>query len=285
MKKSSVIGCIILIGCLAACRTPEVEPTAVQPTATPSDISGVIDIGPYGLFLECQGSGTPVVILEAGWGDTSETWELVMPEVARHTRVCAYDRVGLGSSDPGPEPETYLEAVEDLHKLLVEAEVKGPYILVGHSLGGMYIRLFQAEYPEEVAGLVLVDSSHPESFERSLAVLPPKTEGENEHITYYRNWFSSVEKDPTLTPELLQPGSLGSLPLTVLTGTNKVREGLPFEINSQFNQIWVNLQTELALMSTDSTHTISDQSGHFIQHDQPELVIEAIVAILEQVED
>jgi pimeloyl-ACP methyl ester carboxylesterase len=248
------------------------------------DFSGLVDIGETRLYLECSGSGSPVVVFEVGWGDTSDTWNRVAPAVAEHTRVCSYDRVGLGNSNPGPEPETYLDAVEDLHRLLASAEVPGPYLLVGHSLGGMYVRLYQAQYPDEVAGLVLVDSSHPDSFERSLAVLPPETEGENEMISNYRDWFSSVSQDPTMSPNLLEAGSLGDLPLAVLTGMKKVREGLPEDLNDRFNQIWLDLQTELALMSTNSTHLVLEQSGHFIQQDQPEKVVEVILDLLDEVD-
>jgi pimeloyl-ACP methyl ester carboxylesterase len=277
---------LILIGSLVSCTDAEIASS--QPLATvegtPSDNSGWIDMGEYRLYFHCMGDGAPVVIMEAGWGDVGETWYLVQPEVAKYTQACVYDRVGLGQSDPGPEHRTYLGAVTDLHLLLTKAEIPQPYILVGHSLGGMYVRLYTDQYPQEVVGLVLVDSSHPESFERNAAVLPPETPDESESLRFYREWFASTTRDPTLKSELLEPGSLGDLPLIVLTAMNKQRaEDLPVGLNEQFNQIWLELQQELALLSTNSMHVVSDVSEHFIQHDEPELVIEAILDLLLEV--
>jgi pimeloyl-ACP methyl ester carboxylesterase len=277
---------LILFAGLAACA--DVEQATDQPLATlegtPSSISGLIDVGAYRLYYRCMGAGAPAVILEAGWGDVGETWHLVQPEVAKYTQVCAYDRVGLGRSDPGPEPPTYLHAVNDLHALLENASIGPPYILVGHSLGGMYMLLYTDRYADEVVGLVLVDSSHPESFGRSAAVLPPETPNESESLRFYREWFTGYRRDPTLRSELLEPGSLGDLPLVVLTAMNKQRpEDLPAGLNEQFNQIWLELQQELALLSTNSVHVVSEVSEHFIQHDEPELVIEAILNLLLEV--
>jgi pimeloyl-ACP methyl ester carboxylesterase len=277
---------LILFAGLSACT--DVKEATDQPlvtaVGTPSSISGLIDVGAYRLYYHCMGEGTPAVILEAGWGDVGDTWSLVQPEVATYTQACVYDRVGLGRSDPGPEPPTYMHAVDDLHALLENASIAPPYILVGHSLGGMYMRLYADRYPDGVVGLVLVDSSHPESFERNAAVLPPETSDESESLRFYREWFTGYRRDPTLRSELLEPGSLGDLSLVVLTAMNKQRaEDLPTGLNEQFNQIWLELQQELALMSTNSTHVVSEVSEHFIQHDEPELVIQAILDLLLEV--
>lgn len=119
----------------------------------------LVDLGGYQLHLLCQGSGQPTVILEAGQGNGLLTWSRVQPEVAAFTRVCAYDRAGLGWSDPSPKPRIAPMMVEELHSLLGKAGIAPPYVLVGHSMGGMYARLFAHTYPGEVAGLVLVDAS------------------------------------------------------------------------------------------------------------------------------
>jgi pimeloyl-ACP methyl ester carboxylesterase len=120
----------------------------------------MVDVGGYKMHLYCLGSGSPTVVLEAGAGDFSLAWSLVQPEVAQTTRVCAYDRVGLGWSERGPEPLTVENTVEELHTLLTNGGIEGPYVLVGHSLGGAYVRAYAFRYPEEVVGLVLVDASH-----------------------------------------------------------------------------------------------------------------------------
>jgi pimeloyl-ACP methyl ester carboxylesterase len=126
----------------------------------------LIDVGGFKMHISCMGEGSPTVILEALSGGTSSYWGWVQPEVARTTRVCVYDRAGRGWSEPDPEPITLARTGRNLHTLLTNARVEGPYVLVGHSIGGVYVRQFAAEYPDEVLGLVLVDSSHPNQLER-----------------------------------------------------------------------------------------------------------------------
>src|SRR5882672_3624033 len=118
-----------------------------------------IDVGGFRLNLRCDGEGSPTVILEAGAGDTLATWEWVLPDVRKLTRVCAYDRAGLGRSDPGPKPRTSERIVAELRELLLRAHVPPPYVLVGHSFGGLNVRLFASRNPGEVSGLVLVDAT------------------------------------------------------------------------------------------------------------------------------
>ena len=120
----------------------------------------LIRIGGRRLHLHCSGHGTPTVILVAGGGAFSIDWTLVQPRVAGTTRVCSYDRAGLGWSDPGPAEETVEETTEDLHLLLRAARETGPYILVGASIGGIYVRAYQHAFPNEVAGLIFANSSH-----------------------------------------------------------------------------------------------------------------------------
>ncbi|MFN0104970.1 MAG: alpha/beta fold hydrolase [Bryobacteraceae bacterium] len=118
-----------------------------------------VDLGGRNLHIHCTGSGSPAVILEAGASGFSIDWSLVQPDIAKTNRVCAYDRSRLGWSDPGPA-ETAVNFVQDLHRLLAAANEKSPYVLVGASMGGIYVRLFQMQYPDEVKGMVLVDPTH-----------------------------------------------------------------------------------------------------------------------------
>lgn len=126
----------------------------------------LIDVGGFKMHIHCMGEGRPTVILETLSGGTSSYWGWVQPRVAEKTRVCVYDRAGRGWSEPDPEPITLARTVRNLHTLLVNASVEGPYLLVGHSIGGIYVRQFAAEYPQDVVGMVLVDASHPDQFER-----------------------------------------------------------------------------------------------------------------------
>ncbi|NTU84646.1 MAG: alpha/beta hydrolase [Chloroflexales bacterium] len=139
----------------------------------------LVDIGGYRLHLYCQGSGGPTVILEAGGGETLLDWALTQPEIAKQARVCAYDRAGLGWSDPSPRPRTAAVMAEELHTLLHRAGIEGPYVLVGHSLGGPIVRQFALAHPQDVAGMVLVDSSteqqsarFPEAYRAAMAGMP-----------------------------------------------------------------------------------------------------------------
>lgn len=121
----------------------------------------LVDVGGHRMNIYCTGHGSPAVILDAGAGYTTWTWHKVQPQVARITRVCSYDRVGMGFSDGGPLPRDASATVNDLHTLLQRAGIQPPYVLVGHSIAGLYEPLFADRYPHEVAGMVLVDASFP----------------------------------------------------------------------------------------------------------------------------
>lgn len=123
-------------------------------------IGQMVDIGGYRLHMHVEGEGTPTVIFEAGAGGIGLSWELVRPAIAKATRVVTYDRAGLGWSDPSPKPRRADIMAEELHTMLKNANIEGPFILAGHSLGGVVARQFAAKYPDEVAGLVMVDSAH-----------------------------------------------------------------------------------------------------------------------------
>ncbi|WP_010480470.1 alpha/beta fold hydrolase [Acaryochloris sp. CCMEE 5410] len=121
----------------------------------------LVDIGGFRLHLNCLGQGTPTVVMDAGGSAPAIAWGLVPAEIAKFTHVCTYDRAGFGWSDPNPrQPRTSQQSVDELHLLLTKAAIDPPYILVGHSLGGVNMRLYASQYPEDVVGLVLVDSSH-----------------------------------------------------------------------------------------------------------------------------
>jgi pimeloyl-ACP methyl ester carboxylesterase len=149
-----VIGIVALFALFCSAAQTDLRPTGK-----------LISVGNRKLHIHCTGTGSPTVVVENGGAAFSFDWDLVQPEVARFTRICTYDRAGYAWSDPGPEFDTFDQATHDLHLLLKNAGIRSPYVLVGHSLGGMLIRFYQAKYPSDVVGMVLVDSSHEESLQ------------------------------------------------------------------------------------------------------------------------
>ena len=136
-------------------------------------IGRAVDVGAYSLNIDCSGSGSPAVILESGGGGYGGYgWRVVQSEVAKFTTVCWYDRAGEGWSDSAPTARDSTTVIHDLHELLQRTPVSAPYVLVGHSIGGEYVRVFTAKFPSEVAGLVLVDSTHPDQREPPIMLSP-----------------------------------------------------------------------------------------------------------------
>jgi pimeloyl-ACP methyl ester carboxylesterase len=177
-KRRGCLGCLGrgAIGLLVFLVVAMAAGAIYQAAASASDLKKypppgeLYDVGDYRLHLHCTGEGSPTVILEAGAGSAALAWYLVQKEVAGFTRVCSYDRAGFGWSDPASGPLLPRQVAEDLHKLLMAADVPGPYILVGHSAGGYYVRAYAGQYPSEVLGLVLVDAVH----EQQDAHYPPE---------------------------------------------------------------------------------------------------------------
>jgi pimeloyl-ACP methyl ester carboxylesterase len=135
----------------------------------------LVDVGGYRIHLYCTGEGSPTVLLDSGLGGSWLDWSWVQPALAKTTRVCSYDRAGMGWSDAGPEPRDAQHAVEELHTLLQNAEVTGPIIFVGHSNGALRAQLYAAKYPNDVAGMVLVDPTLTQSTDEQIAQLPTET--------------------------------------------------------------------------------------------------------------
>jgi len=240
----------------------------------------LVDVGGHRLHLRCAGSGTPTVLLESGLGETDAYWGWISPAVARDTRVCVYDRAGRGWSDPVSFPQDGVAVATDLHILLDRAHVSGPFVLVGHSSGAQYVRIFAGRYPEQVAGMVLLDGQPAEAFEglpsypafyrafhRIYAVLPtlarlgvgrvvvqadlalpaPAREMQRVHHAsprLYRSLRDEFEELPTALAQARSFQSLGDRPLIVVTAAQDPQAG------------WLPLQDRMARLSTNSSHRV-----------------------------
>jgi len=246
-----------------------------------------IDVGGYHLYMESAGAGSPTVVFESGQECGAESLANLAAEVQQFTRTVIYDRAGIGQSDPAPTPRTAQAIVHDLHRLLTQAQIAGPYLLVGHSFAGLPLRLFAHQFPHEVVGLVLLDVVHPDQWLRELQLLPPPVPHEPAALTTARDTLKAEWTDPFRNSEGMDiaasaaqvrtTGHLGQLPLVVITaGIDEWEEGFPPEIARALEANWLAMQKELAALSDNSTHIIATESDHSIQDCQPELVVNVI---------
>lgn len=244
-----------------------------------------IDIGDgQNIFLRCLGAGAPAVIFDAGLGDSADEWLPVQRTVAEFTRACAYDRAGLGRSEPGPQPRTAERMLAELHALLAAAEIPAPYVLVGHSAGGLIVQLFAARYPAEVAGLVLVDSAHEQHF----AWLERQRLSSREMDEQRRFAGGKNDEGFDLAASVEQVGAAHwrlDGPLVVLMRGMVPQEEQPPEWSAEREQRLLStqreLQVDLAARSPRGELIVAERAGHYVHHHQPELVIDAIRRVVE----
>jgi len=284
--------------------------TAAQPMPVESgDVAGLVDVGGgRRLYLECRGTGSPTVVLEAGYRSSGRVWiedlrqsgaprKMVLAGVAGFTRVCAYDRPGTvaplndnvrpSRSDPAPQPRTAPDAVADLHTLLGAAGVPGPYILAGHSLGGLFVRLYASTYPGEVVGLILVDAYS----ERLETLLKPERWAALVRFNM-RSGSDTVEpipgygdletigygKDNVVMRQAAATTPLRPMPLAVLAHARPF--ALPEEAegfsSDALESVLRAANEDLATLVPNARFFVAKDGGHDIHQDQPELVTEAI---------
>jgi len=229
----------------------------------------LVPIGDRRISINCDGSrgASATVVLMAGGNRTAQDWSKVQLQVTGFARVCSYDRAGLGESERTPEPQSVDEITGDLHAALQATHEPSPYILVAHSIAGMYARAFTTRFPAETVGLVLVDSSHEEQAMRQQEV------------------FNATKAPPARMVELQgffsKPGQRlewrTKMPLIVVAhGKSIAQPGESAAELESWERAWRELQQDLAMRSPHGELRIAAESGHFIQLDQPEVVIEAI---------
>jgi pimeloyl-ACP methyl ester carboxylesterase len=301
----------LCIGAQQKSHEPALQEISRNKTPVPAsgNFAGLVDIGARRkMFLECRGSGSPTVILESGYRNDADIWstplehgmKTVFPEVAKFTRVCAYDRPGtfldadhLGRSTPVPMPRTAHDLVSDLHALFQKAHVPAPYVFAAHSFGGIFARLYASTYPDEVVGMVLVDALSekvrsgltPEQWKLyvdfGFTKPTPGLEKYKEIETLDVNAsLDQMEKAASAQP--LRP-----MPLFVLT------QGQPFDLSpwqplpadfpEALNNAWHSAQDALATFAPNAKHKIATKSSHYIQVQEPQLVIDAIKQVVDAV--
>jgi pimeloyl-ACP methyl ester carboxylesterase len=310
--KWSLLGlliCALMVGCSLA----------MNPGSRLPENGTLVDVGGYKLHLFCQGTATgSTVILDAGNGETSLTWSLVQPEVAKFARVCAYDRAGYAWSEASPKPRNVRVMVDELHRLLKGAGIQGSLVFVGHSLGGIIARHYAAKYPVDVCGVVLLDSAHEAQFQRLPASVLAATVSGLGQLKTLEGLIGLrlpgllsllVPLEPRLPPVVAQTErafmltnprqlvatrseleelikgntppvpTLGALPLVVVS-RGQAEPGMDKETSAQTESIWTTMQLELAALSSHGRRITALGSGHGIQLDKPQVVIDAIREVL-----
>lgn len=273
----------------------------------------LVDVGGRKLHLYCTGQGGPTVILEAGAGSFSIDWALVQPEIAKTTRVCSYDRAGYGWSDPGPEWDTVEQVAHDLETALRNAGEHPPYVLVGQSMGGLFVRWYQHEHPDQVVGMVLVDTYETTApvngkqvplytltKEQLQANLPPPSslkkppvptevhppfdklppDVQKMHLWLERHFFETL--DVNKGPAMMESWRSAFSILHQASLKQDSLAGLPLVIltRENVNEDEREQQKDLLHLSSRAKQTIAVHSGHFIQIERPDLVIASINEIL-----
>lgn len=275
----------VLLVFAASCM-PSAEPTLDQLT----------DIGTHDLYIHCVGSGRPTVVIDTGMGESYESWESVIAALSHQTRVCAYDRAGYGRSEPGPMPRDSRRAADELHLLLVNSGEDGPFLLVGHSLGGLNMQVYANSHPEEVTGLVLLDPSplawmmgegFPELRElfnqASIAqreAADAASESSDPDVRANAAYLEAVASEfeeffGRTADEVAAIDSFGELPLTVIGATEP--DPNFGEYGQAFRQFWNEESQALARKSASGQFILAEGSSHHIHLDAPQVVIDAIL--------
>jgi pimeloyl-ACP methyl ester carboxylesterase len=275
------------------------------------------DVDGHRMHIHCVGEGSPTVVLDAGLGGFSLDWSLVQPELAATTRICAYDRPGYGWSDSSPQPRTPNQIADELHTLLVNAGIEGPYVLVGHSAAGKHVRLYANRYPQDVVGMVLVDARHEYvDANRSSAALIAEHKQQQRfqrllwltaRIGLVRPFWAALW--PKIWPTTQNLGAETRAEIGVLQARSQqvktvLREdALLTHDNAQLSSadslgdrplivlaagqsvehdpIWLVAQQQMARLSSDAKLVVVGESGHYIHWDQPTLVADAIRQVVE----
>ena len=257
--------------------------TVARPTAL---VDEVVAVHGAGLHVHCDGVGPTTVVLIAGYSADSSTWSLVEPTVAQTTRVCSYDRFGLGASDAPPAPQTFATEAADLHTLLQLAGEPGPYVVVGHSFGGAEAVTFASMFPSEVRGLLLLDASPP-AWNTAVCAVPD----DGSDAAHVFQAVCAEQSSPANNAEHLDAPaafaevgsvhSLGEFPMIVATADHHSYAGLATSEEARLDEVWNDGQAHWASLATAAQLISVDHTGHNIQLDRPDVVLDAVQELLQ----
>jgi pimeloyl-ACP methyl ester carboxylesterase len=239
---------------------------------------GLVDVGGYRLRIECTGSSAPTVILDSGLNTTQDAWDAVKGTLGGSVRVCSYDRAGLGRSEAGPKPRTSQQIVDELHRLLINGRVPGPYVLVGHSFGGLNVRLYASEHPEQVAGLVLVEPAHEDQYLRFAALMLPASAEE-----YLRHEGGGNYEGVDLLKSAEQVRAAPPpppVPSVVISGDLRRETGEGAAV-AQRRLAIQELHPDLVRRLPNARHVIAEGSGHLVPHDRPDVISSAVQTVVQ----
>jgi pimeloyl-ACP methyl ester carboxylesterase len=287
-----------LVLSVAACGTHgdegSAQPTVASSTTTTSLtverptqlVDSLFDVDRGRLHLHCAGEGATTVLLIAGWDDGGDkSWSAVQPPLAKHSRVCTYDRFGTGRSDVPSTTQTFATEADDLHALLSTAGEPGPYVVVGHSFGGAEAVAFASHHRDEVVGLMLVDAS-PTTWPAALCAVPDDgtdtARGLQALCATFHDPTRDVERLDAFAAfdEVAAITSLGNLPMVVITAATRTIPGLAESQLMRLNTVWDAGVARWASLSTAS-HVVSvPDTGHYIQLEHPDVVIGALTKLM-----
>jgi pimeloyl-ACP methyl ester carboxylesterase len=268
------LACALAVGCGGQHPKARLAPVAEGP-------GRFVTIGEgRSLYMECAGSGEPTVVLEAGFGADTHSWQDVLPGVGRGTRVCAYDRAGSGNSVAPPGVRDARDEIADLRRLLARAHVQPPYVLVGHSYGGVLARVFAHRYPSETAGLVLVETMGRDGRRRQLAIWP-RSQAPDKRRGLAATLMDGVDlaAGEAIASRVKR---LDDLPLAVITaGREDDFPRTPARLHRALIRLWDGMQDELATLSGNSVHVVALDSNHDIPTGQPAVIVRAVQAVVD----
>jgi pimeloyl-ACP methyl ester carboxylesterase len=248
---------------------------------TPS-YQGLVDIGTHSLYVNMQGEGEPSIVFESGYGDTNDFWSVIQTNLKEDYATFSYDRAKLGKSEDNGLEKNVLQQVEELRALLHTKQVEAPYILIGHSAGAYIVKTFMALYPEEVAGVLLIDGTSEYQDEELLTLMPEFLQEDMKKSLTAEGDYKTIVKSGDIIKKLLADADFSNIPITVLTATkplglDEIVPGLDAKITAK----QIELQGRI-LTKTNYGSQILVDSGHYIYQEQPQIVIDAIRTLAER---